>query len=486
MYKSRIWKWGLDKKLKSDEVLAILILRTEREAQGKTSEFTIRGQPVDLDNINRYIRRNPQLVARFRAGIVPSIQTTLEVQCRTPPPAPSSPLPPPNKTSCIDQVVDLFTSYFETSLTNGTWNYEYNGNCGSPNSRDRSVELFERVVTSFGLVNRSMMRKDEISISTILTPAFESLKEIVSSESPAFAARIPFLLWFLHRFHKEDLLRIVMKHLTALIPIVLGQNHPMAQIWQTIGSEDFSGYYELSTRLYSTLVPLFEERMGPANVLTTILYCDHIDCLVYHDEAVEALEVSTTYRSKAEATRMRHPWLRELAILQTGIVCNAKTAENNVEEAMQYLQTLKDWDLDEEQQAGMNVQLGNYSYQMGDLTLAIDCFREASDLISACQGDERILLSSLANLESALRKKGDTDEAAQVHELRLARLSDFARESGTFATSSHPIESTSNLPDSSTAPISPMDSYSWDGQQVSDWLWSEDTHGVTMPVMGLT
>jgi hypothetical protein len=487
MYKSRIWKWGLDKKLKSDEVLAILILRTEREAQGKTSEFTIRGQPVDLDNINRYIRRNPQLVARFRAGVVPSIQTTLEVQCQTPSPSRNSPLPPPPKeTSCVERVIGLFTSYFNTSFTNGAWKYEYNVNCGSPNTGDRSVELFERVVTSFGLVNRSMMRKDDISISTILTPAFESLKEIVASESPVFATRIPFLLWYLDRFHKEDLLEIVMKYLAGLIPIVLGQNHPMTQIWQILGSQGFSQHYELSTRLYSSLVPLFEERIGPANALTTILYCDHIDCLVYHDEAAEALEVSTIYRTRAEATQMRHPWLRELAILQTGIVCNAKTAENNIEEAMQYLQTLKDWDLDEEQQAGMNVQLGNYSYQMGDLSLAIECFREASNLITACQGDERILLSSLANLESALRKKGDTDEAAQIHELRLTRLSDFVKESGTFASSSCPVEGASNLPDTSTAPVSPMDSYSWDGQQVSDWLWGEDGHGSFTPMVGLT
>ncbi|EXM02332.1 hypothetical protein NOF04DRAFT_21918 [Fusarium oxysporum II5] len=477
MYKSRIWKWGLDKKLKSDEVLAILILRTEREAQGKISEFTIRGQPVDLDNINRYIRRNPGLVARFRAGVVPSIQTTLEVQCRTPSPTPSHhSLPPPKEISNVEQVLNLFRDYFDTSFTNGAWNHEYNGDCVSLKPGDRSVELFERVVASFGLVNRSMMRKDEISISTLLTPAFESLKEIIASESPVFAVRTAFLLWYLHRFHKEDLLHIVMNYLAGLVPIVLGHDHPMTRIWKIIGSQDFSDHYELSTRLYSSLVPLFEERIGFANSLTTILYCDHIDCLVHHGQTAESLSVATQYRTRAEATQLRHPWLRELAILQTGIMCNAKTAEGKIEEAMQCLQTLKDWDLNEEQQAGMNIQLGNYSYQMGDFSLAIDCFREASRLITASQGDERIHLTCLANLESALRKSGEADEAAQVHELRLTRLSEFARETGTFA----------NLPESCAAAVSPGDSYSWDAQQVSDWHWSEDGHGSAMPTLGLT
>ncbi|KAM0354196.1 hypothetical protein ACHAPU_001232 [Fusarium lateritium] len=482
MYKSRIWKWGLDKKLKSDEVLAILILRTEREAQGKTSEFTIRGQPVDLDNINRYIRRNPQLVARFHAGVVPSIQTTLEVQCRTPSPTVSSSLPPPKETSTIDQVLSLFKDYFDASFTNGAWKYEYNGNCVSPKPCDRSVELFERVVTSFGLVNRSMMRKDDISISTILSPAFESLKEIIASESPVFAVRTAFLLWYLNQFHKYDLLHIVMNYLSGLVPIVLGHSHPMTQIWKIVGSGEFTEHYELSTRLYASLVPLFEDRIGPANSLTTMLYCDHIDCLVYHDRTTESLEVATKYRTRTEATQMRHPWLRELVILQTGIWCNAKAAEGKIEDSMQYLQTLKDWDLSEEQKAGMNVQLGNYGYQMGDFSLAIDCFREASRLITASQGDERILLTCLANLESALRKRGEADEAARVHELRLTRLSDFARESGTFAN----LFCSSDRPESSTAAASPVESYDWDDRQVSDWLGGDDGQGNTMPMMGLT
>ncbi|KAF4451864.1 hypothetical protein F53441_5183 [Fusarium austroafricanum] len=480
MYKSRIWKWGLDKKLKGDEVLAILILKTERDAQGKTSEFTIRGQPVDLDNINRYIRRNPGLVARFRAGVVPSIQTTLEVQCRTPSPKISHSLPPPKEVSKVEQVLNLFRTYFDTSFTNGVWKYEYNGDCVSLKPDDRSVELFERVVASFGLVNRSMMRKDEIPIRTILTPAFESFKEIIPSESPVFAARTAFLLWYLNRFHKEDLLHIFMNYLSDLMPTVLGHGHPLTQIWQIIGSQEFSDHYELSTRLYSSLVPLFEERIGPANSLTTILYCDHIDCLVYHGQTAESLSVATQYRTRVEATQLRHPWLRELAILQTGINCNSKTAEGKIEEAMQSLRTLEDWDLNEEQQAGMNIQLGNYSYQMGNFSLAIDCFREASCLIASSQGDERIHLTCLANLESALRKSGEADEAAQVHELRLTRLSDFARETGTFANLPCP----NNLPESYTATASPVDSYSWEGQQVSDWHWSED--GSAMPSLGLT
>ncbi|KAF4459001.1 hypothetical protein FALBO_14248 [Fusarium albosuccineum] len=486
MYKSRIWKWGLDKKLKSDEVLAILILKTEREAQGKISEFTIRGQPVDLDNINRYIRRNPGLVARFRAGEVPSIQTTLEVQCRTPSPLLSPSLPPPTETVRVEQILGLFRNYVDASFTNGAWDFEYNVYCVSQKPGDRSDELFERVIASFALVNRSMMRKDEIRISDVLGHAFEALKEIIASKSPVFVIRTACLLWYLDRHHKQDLLQLVMNYLAGLVPIVLGHNHPMARIWQILGSSEFSEFYELSTRLYSFLVPVLEERIGPANLMTTVLYGDHIDCLVNNSKSAESLEVATRYRAKADATGQRHPWLSELAIAQTAVLCTAKSAEGKIEEAIQCLQSLKDYDMPEEQQAVVNVQLGNYSYRMGDITSAIHWYREATRLIVTGEGDERLLLTCLANLESALHKYGDPDEADHVHQYRLGRLLDFAKESSDFATLPYPMDDANGHPEASAVKISPTDGSSCGGQQTPDWLWSEDNRGNTLPVMGLT
>ncbi|KAF4983393.1 hypothetical protein FZEAL_1122 [Fusarium zealandicum] len=489
MYKSRIWKWGLDKKLKSDEVLAILIRRTEREAQNKASEFTIRGQPVDIDNINRYVRRNPGLVARFHAGEVPSIQTTMEVQCRTPSPVLRPSLSPPKETLRVEQVLNLFKSYLDASFSNGAWDYEYNVSCVSQKPRDRSEELFERVMASFTLVNRSMMRKDEISISTILSPAFESLKEIIASESPVFAIRTACLLWYLDRHHKQDLLQLVMKYLAGLVPIVLGHNHPMARIWQIIGSSDFSEFYELATRLYSSLVPLLEENIGPANFLTTILYGDHIDCL-NSSQSTETLEVATRYRAKVDGTGLHHSWLSEIAIAQTAIMCRAKSAEGKIEEAMQCLRTLKDYDMPEEQQAVVDVQLGYYSYRMGDISSAIYWYREATRLIVTGEGDERLLLTCLANLESALHKHGDADEANRVHQYRLGRLSDFARESSSFAGLPNSMDDANGQSETCGVVMSPFDGSSCGRQQVPDWLWSEDSKESALlngrPVMGLT
>lgn len=449
MYKSRIWKWGLDKKLKSDEVLAILILKTERDAQGRPCEFTIRGQPVDLDNINRYIRRNPSLVARFRAGEVPSIQTTLEVQCHAPSGSPESPRKKPSESkpvpakageddALVDEVLGLFKDYVGNCFANGIWDYEYNSFCRRQSQNDRSEGLFERVMASLALVNRSMMRKDDISISTVLNPAFEYLKEIILSESPVFVVRTACLLWYLDRNHKNDLLRIVMNYLADLVPIVLDPDNPMVRIWEILGNPGFSSYSTLALRLYPTLIPLMEERIGPANFLTAILYGDHIDCLLGHGRSAEALERATAYRARADATGLQHAWLIELAVAQTAVLCRAKEAEGNYAEAIECLRKLGDeYRMGDEQQAVVNVQLGNYSYRMDDFASAVQRFQEATRLaVAAGDADERLLATCLANLERALAKTGRDDEAAQVQMYRLSRLSRFARESSALASSS--------------------------------------------------
>ncbi|KXH66106.1 hypothetical protein CSAL01_12833 [Colletotrichum salicis] len=49
MFKSRIVRWGLDKKLKEPEVLHMLELNRKRQATGKDSRFSIEDQDVDWD-----------------------------------------------------------------------------------------------------------------------------------------------------------------------------------------------------------------------------------------------------------------------------------------------------------------------------------------------------------------------------------------------------------------------------------------------------
>lgn len=429
MFKSRIWKWGLDKKLKSDEVLAIMVLKRDRDAQNKQSEFTIRGQPVDMDNINRYIKRNPQLVARFRAGELPSMQTTLEVQCSTPSPV----LLPSVDTSSTPQprreVLVYLKEYIEESFYSGNWHCEYDVSCGTNAMEDHSDELFERMLTSLALANRCMARGDVIELSTMLDPAFEALKELVVAQSPSFAVRMICLLWYLNTHHQNDLLPLVVNFLVGVIPIKLGHQHLMSRIWASIAKDSPETYHELCSSAYKLLVPLLERRVGPANLLTTMLYGDHVDFLFHSGSIKEALNLCKEYIGRAEASGKQHPWLSELTVVEE--VLSRAQREPSAGSDGTFGSTGSPL-TNVDGHAVRLIQLGDLQMKAGETIAAIDLYEQARQVLEASGSDERLMLTALANLELSHTKMSNFAEAERIRGLRSKRHAEYTIETSTL------------------------------------------------------
>ncbi|RBQ90357.1 hypothetical protein VDGD_04633 [Verticillium dahliae] len=436
MYKSRIWKWGLDKKLKGDEVLAILILKRDRDALNRPTEFRIRGQLVDFENIKRYVKRNPALVAKLRAGHKPNGQTAREVTCRTPSPAPNQALNSSSDLYGVEKILGLFRVYVDGSFSSGAWFCEYNVDCGSSLlcNGDRSNELFERVIASFALVNRCMMRGDQIDINSVLGPSFESLKEIVAAESPDFVARTVCLLWYLDRHHKHDLLRLVLDYLAGLMPIVLGQHHVLAQIWRSLSATNLSDYYELSMRLYAFLLPDIEERTGPANFLTHLLYSDYLDCVFSRRGPEDCAGMITTHLARAAASGKRHPWIGELALSHAGILAACEERQGRLDEAVAILTGhMNAYALTDEQTAAIHLELGVKYYHIGNIAAAIASFEMAVKMALTSNADERLSMTALGNLENLLAETGKSSKANKIHEYRMRRVAAFAEKSASLS-----------------------------------------------------
>lgn len=75
MYKSRIKKWGLDKKTKEAEAWALLRIKMRRDAVGKNSAFGVRGKPVTIEDVLRYFKRkgilDPEVVPQPHEASTP-------------------------------------------------------------------------------------------------------------------------------------------------------------------------------------------------------------------------------------------------------------------------------------------------------------------------------------------------------------------------------------------------------------------------------
>lgn len=127
MYKRQIRLWGLDKKHKQHEVVEILRLRAHRASQGKRSAFTLRGQPVDMENLRRYVRRRglstPCHDDLWLQEGHPSLMTQTrfpDLVCRTPSPStlPSEPALDLGKT---ERFYLHFRQYMVSSIEAGAW-----------------------------------------------------------------------------------------------------------------------------------------------------------------------------------------------------------------------------------------------------------------------------------------------------------------------------------------------------------------------------
>lgn len=71
MYKDKIQKWGLNKKLKEDDLLQILHISEAAGARHEKGIFYVRGRQLSAERIGRSINRNPKVVERFHAGVMP-------------------------------------------------------------------------------------------------------------------------------------------------------------------------------------------------------------------------------------------------------------------------------------------------------------------------------------------------------------------------------------------------------------------------------
>jgi hypothetical protein len=90
MYKDRIKKWNLDKKIKEEEAWAMLRKQMQREAAGKESAFRVRGKAVMINDVLRYFKRKGILNPEARPQLPGPSTTPLAIECWTPVPSPNS------------------------------------------------------------------------------------------------------------------------------------------------------------------------------------------------------------------------------------------------------------------------------------------------------------------------------------------------------------------------------------------------------------
>ncbi|KAH6612926.1 hypothetical protein B0J18DRAFT_375172 [Chaetomium sp. MPI-SDFR-AT-0129] len=252
MYRTRIRKWGIDKNNKAAEVAYMLKLKKQRDAQGKASNFFIRGRPVDWEDIERYLARTPDFWAKHGSQPIDGLsKLSKDITCTTPPPespkllpASTNPAVLPNLNAARElhvheEILRFFRVYTEGSFEQGHWRLfsEHNRYFGPG-----GVEANARLNTWYDKVrNVSDWPGRNAEAVQLINYLLDDLPQFIKDQDfSIFPALMKCCYYLSHS--REELGRAVVHFVARLCVIILGEKHPMAMAWARIKSLPKSEY----------------------------------------------------------------------------------------------------------------------------------------------------------------------------------------------------------------------------------------------------
>ncbi|KAI8223099.1 hypothetical protein K4K54_006390 [Colletotrichum sp. SAR 10_86] len=253
MYKTRIKRWGLDKKFKEAEILALLKLKRDRDAVGKNTRFAIRNQDVDWGRVVHYLKRRPDLQDTLRLSAAagsdksvvqwdrvvqylserPDLRADLEavagldVVCRTPSPVPE-PLDPAPGLRFTDEILRILGGFFDGVFQDSVWSVVDGALC--TRGRRPSRKRLNKWCGVMGGVYELLGRGETEAATTILKNEYNFIKWIVQNSDP----ELTYFLCYNVLQQPPQVSDVLVPYAYGMYATVLGERHPLTLIWRRI------------------------------------------------------------------------------------------------------------------------------------------------------------------------------------------------------------------------------------------------------------
>ena len=413
MYKDRIRKWQIDKKIKGHEMKAIIRKQAQRSGAGKKSLFHLRNSQVPEHKINRY-RKAMKLLSKEQA-IMLRAETPPGLVCQTPP---ASPLTTPLVLEIPERIVRLIQDYIDGSFDSGAWMVTESGDHvmwkGSHNLVHKLVDQFCNVVTYFQRGQTSYAWR-------ILRAAMMSIEHIVSAEQPLTLDILAFILLdTMHSLDTSEIAFILLKQFSAMSAHILPKQHPFNQIFARLIRLDMSHLKYTLIMAKESQSDSFSRRSGRFNWVTL----DTQVSLLGLKSMTGAAHTTEGYLTLLEAMELALD-TSDPRILHTRCeLGNHYFLEGKFLEAAASAQSIID----------LATQNGNAhpmaharalhtlscaQYKLSMTTLAEQSLRQAIHTRAKYYGwEEGYVLGYMSDLEGWLEKWGRPDEAAEVRRQR--------------------------------------------------------------------
>ncbi len=254
MYKDRIHKWQIDKKIKGHEMKAIIRKQAQRSQTGKKSLFHLRNSQVPEHKIIRY-RKAMKLLSEEQALSLRA-ETPPGLICHTPP---ASPLTTPLVLEIPERIARLVQDFIEGSFDSGTWLISESEDIVSTKGSKSDLDTFEQQV----IHALWHFQKGKSSYAwRILRMAMASIEHIVSAEHPVTLDHLASILHTTLSPNMSGITFLLLKQFYAMSAAILPKQHPFNQVFARLVRLDVSHLkYILFIAKESHLV-LFERKLG--------------------------------------------------------------------------------------------------------------------------------------------------------------------------------------------------------------------------------
>jgi hypothetical protein len=335
MYKDRIKKWGLDKKNKERDMVAILRKKTARDAVGKESSFRVRGQPVTMDDVLHYFKRKKGTQDMgISAATTPS-----DISCWTPSPSrvhmpqpidngiqvvpdssrafcdtfqpfasaysdvyadvsgdrrmimspfivdrhiaraasnhariPRSLSPPPTLLA-PELLLSRIKIYFEGSFESGTWTTNESGYIDNITSPGTKLSVHPNDFLDYIWISLGLVQMGSlVEFRRVLSKAFNLVQEILRAEHPITLCCLLVAIFDLLREGHPEIVSLLRSYINKMAKNTIGSGNPWGEICRLMGMLEGESLEQALVQCWKCMHDTFKHSLGQFNPSTIYVF----------------------------------------------------------------------------------------------------------------------------------------------------------------------------------------------------------------------
>lgn len=389
------------------------------------------GKKINEMNIQRYLKRKPQLLAHYRRGHRPGAQELVRITCVTPPPQPEFVFRLPG--TILGESELFFTDckdYLRSSRDSGSWTIDEEGFVFGVQAGRRGSEIIEDVLAKFFVAADLLSRSDFSGAFKVLDLAFRSTAEILSLNIPRVLSFLLAVFARLDMRGQRDTLNVFRIYLRGQADGMDDRVNPkLRTVLRQLSALDVGRYCEMLPRIFDLMIEQSDELFGRGSNLSLDAYWDRYGAFVIKYDTPGQVRSIQKQLDKIPPDAKQQPWILRHQRLYAWKTSQVKRDEGRYDEAQAALRTVEHTYANE---GGSELDAARHwcfaaiiEEKRGDM-LAAEAFHRLALRMSMKTSDEDAIQFAVYKLTGLLDQMDRKEEAERVREYARSRISDMA------------------------------------------------------------